>query len=92
MNNLELLDQAAKNAGFDSITQFINHKDKPSRIVELMKNPSFNPGNSVETSLLFPVLSDDMKAQISKMPTEELKIACAAYLADDLPEVVAFLP
>ncbi|MBH2008941.1 MAG: hypothetical protein I8H71_04480 [Xanthomonadaceae bacterium] len=91
MNKIELLEQAAKNSGFHSLSQLINHKSKPSRIVELMKNPEFNPHQSIETSLLFTVLSDDMKAQINKMPTEELKVACAAYLADDLPEVVALI-
>jgi hypothetical protein len=92
MSKVELLQQAARNAGFDDIVKLVSHKGKPSRVIELLKNPTFNPDNQVETSLLFNVLPDDMKAQISSMPTEELKVACAAYLADDLPAVVEFLP
>lgn len=89
MNNINLFEQAAKNAGFESLLQLINHKSKPSRIVELMENSAFNPHQSIETSLIFDMLSDDMKAKVREMPSEALKIACAAYLADDLPEIVS---
>lgn len=91
-NMMELFEQAVKNAGFTSVDHFLNHKRKPSRIAELMENPAFNPHRSIEKTSLFSMLPEDMKAEISGMPTEELKVICAGYLANDLPEVVALLP
>lgn len=74
MNKINLFEQAARNAGFESVSELVNHQGKPSRIVELMENPAFNPHQSIETSLIFDRLPDDMKAQIREMPTEALKV------------------
>ena len=57
-----------------------------------MKNPAFNTHHSIETPVIFYMLSDDMKAQIKEMLSEALKIAYAAYLADDLAEILLLMP
>lgn len=46
---------------------------------------------TVQPTDLFEALPPDMRSQIAAMPTEALKMACAAYLADELPEIVAML-
>jgi hypothetical protein len=91
MDKQELFNQAAKNAGFKGVSELVASTSKQSRIVEMMKDPFLNPHNSIEKTFLFSLLPVEMKEQISKMPNEDLKVACAAYLADDLPQVVNLL-
>lgn len=90
MKMKNIFDQAAQNAGFENIEQLVRHAGKPSRIVELMRNSKVNPENCILATEVFKYLSKEMQDQIKIMPTEEQRVACAAYLADDLDEVIEF--